>query len=122
MTLCTGSTGTFFHLVAESPYVTFYPITCLSITLHSHTWLIYTYKMQANGIILTPALAPLDLAHLCTRYLLARFRSELGQRSSESIAITTVPLIPPIMLPVSLTMELDCIAKSLADAFLNRGQ
>ncbi|KAH9044158.1 hypothetical protein EDB84DRAFT_1559115 [Lactarius hengduanensis] len=28
--------------------------------------------------------------------------------------------IPPIMLPVSLVVELDCIAKTLADAFLNR--
>ncbi|KAH9027147.1 hypothetical protein EDB85DRAFT_2148689 [Lactarius pseudohatsudake] len=27
--------------------------------------------------------------------------------------------IPPIMLPVSLVVELDCIAKTLADAFLN---
>jgi hypothetical protein len=29
---------------------------------------------------------------------------------------------PPIMLSVSLTVELDCIAKTLADAFLNPGQ
>jgi hypothetical protein len=79
--------------------------------------------MQAGGVLLTPALSPLDFSHLCTQYLLARFRSELGRRSSQSIGVTMAPLpTPPIMLPVSLTVELDCIAKSLADAFLNRGQ
>jgi hypothetical protein len=79
--------------------------------------------MQANGILLTPALSPLDHARLCAQYLLARFQSELGRRLSESIGVTMAPLpTPPIMLPVSLTVELDCIAKILADAFLNRGQ
>jgi hypothetical protein len=82
--------------------------------------------MQASEVLLTPALHSLDLAHLCAQYLQKQFQSELGRRSSESsesIGITMASLpTPPIMLPVSLTVELNCIAKTLADAFLNRGQ
>jgi hypothetical protein len=79
--------------------------------------------MQANRIIPTPSLSALDLSHLCAQYLQVRFRSELGQRSSQPTSVTMAPLpTPPIMLPVSLTVELDCISKTLADAFLNRGQ
>lgn len=79
--------------------------------------------MQASEVHLTPVLSPLDLAHLCAQYLLARYRSELGQRSSQSIGAAMAPLpTPPIMLPVPLIVELDCIANMLADAFLNRGQ
>lgn len=79
--------------------------------------------MQATEVHLTPALSPLDLTDLCSQYLLARFRSELGRRSSQSIDVSMVPLpTPPIMLRVPMIVELDCIAKMLADAFLNRGQ
>jgi hypothetical protein len=78
--------------------------------------------MQASEVFLTPELHPLDLAHLCTQFLQEQFRSELGRRSSESIGVAMAPLpMPPIMLPVSLTVELTCIAKILADAFLNHG-
>ena len=76
--------------------------------------------MQASKVVPTPTNTPLDLAHLCAQYLQALFRSELGQRS---MGVATAPLpTPPIILPVYLTVELNCIAKTLADAFLNRGQ
>jgi hypothetical protein len=81
--------------------------------------------MQASEVFLTPALDPLDLTHLCAKFLQDLFRSELGRRSSESESIGVAmapPPVPPIMLPVPLTVELNCIAKILADAFLNRGQ
>jgi hypothetical protein len=61
--------------------------------------------MQASEVFLTPELHPLDLAHLCTQFLQELFRSELGRHSSESIGVAMAPLpVPPIMLPVSLTV------------------
>ena len=80
----------------------------------------YAQEMQTNRVILTPALSPLDLTDICKRYLSARFRSELGRRSAQSIGGDMAPLPePPSFIPIPLILELDCISKILADAFRN---
>lgn len=71
--------------------------------------------------------APLDLTDLCAQYLLAQFRSELGQRSSQPLigvarAPNTLVLALRLQLSVPLILELDSVAKILADAFKNPGE
>lgn len=79
--------------------------------------------MQAFQLPQTLTLTPLSLSYLCAEYLRAQFRFKLGERSSESqpIGVATAPQVP-LMLPVPLTSELDRIALTLVDAFMNRGQ
>jgi len=66
-------------------------------------------------------LTPLSLSHLCAQYLRAQFRFKLDERSSELIGAATAPQVP-LMLPVHLISELDRMALTLVDAFMNRGQ
>jgi hypothetical protein len=81
--------------------------------------------MQAPQFPQTPALTPQSLSHLCARYLQMRFRIELDARSPTQIDVSlSLPAsqpAQPLMLPVALASELDRIASTLADAFLNRG-
>jgi hypothetical protein len=72
--------------------------------------------------IQTRTLTPLSLSDLCAQYLRDRFRFKLNARSSDSIGVPTTPQLPPLMLPIPLTCELDRIANTLVDAFLNRGE
>ena len=73
--------------------------------------------MQPSDNFQTPKLTPLSLSHLCAKYLRSRFRNKLSERSSGASAM---PLAQPLMLPVALASELDMIAATLVDAFLNR--
>lgn len=65
----------------------------------------------------TPTLTRLDLSHLFAIYLRAQFQFKLDARLSGS----ATPPEQPVMLSVSLASELDIIAATLVDAFLNRG-
>ena len=78
--------------------------------------------MEAIQVLQTPRLTPLSLSHLCAEYLRDRFRFKLNARSSQSIAVATALQVQPLMLPVPLASELDRIALTLVDAFLNPGQ
>jgi hypothetical protein len=74
---------------------------------------------QTTGIFTPP---PIELGRICAEYLKDRFRSELSRRSSQPIGVAMEPPPLPMMLPVTLKVELDCIANVLANAFLNRGK
>ena len=78
--------------------------------------------MQTPQVLQIPTLTPLGLSDLCTRYLQTRFQIELDERSSPQIGASRFPPDYPLMLPVPLASELDQIAFTLADAFLNRGK
>ena len=78
--------------------------------------------MQAIQVPQTPTLSPLSLSHLCANYLRDRFQFKLNARSCQSIAVATAPPAQPLMLPVPLASELDRIALTLVDAFLNHGR
>ena len=82
--------------------------------------------MEAISVPQTPTRTPLSLSDLCAEYLQDRFRSKLNGRSAQSITVATaphaVPQFLPLMLPVPLASELDRIALTLVDAFLNPGQ
>jgi len=82
--------------------------------------------MQSNNTVRTPAVSPLDFTHLCSQYVLAWFRSELAWQSSQPIGIPMAPRptppLPPLLLLVPVVVELDQIAKMLANAFLNHGE
>ena len=67
-------------------------------------------------------LTPLSLSNLCAQYFRDLFRFKLNVHSSDSTAVATMPQLPPLMLLVPLPSELDPIALTLVDAFLNRGQ
>lgn len=80
--------------------------------------------MDAIQVPQTRALTPLSLSDLCAQYLRDQFRSELNARSPQSSQSTTVSAAPellPLMLPMHLASELDRIAMSLVDAYLNPG-
>ena len=76
--------------------------------------------MQAFQLPQTRTLTPLSLSHLCAKYLQAQFQYKLNQCSSQPISVAKAPQAP-LMLPVTLTSELDQIALTLVDAFMNRG-
>ncbi|KAF8266108.1 hypothetical protein EI94DRAFT_1701993 [Lactarius quietus] len=69
---------------------------------------------------LTCTLAPLSLSNLCAEYLKDQFQFRLNVHSSDANTVATTPALPPLMLPVPLTSELDRIAVTLVDAFMNR--
>jgi hypothetical protein len=73
--------------------------------------------MQTNHIPQAPALTPLSLSHLCAKYLRLQFKNELNAHSFGASATTPAQLL---MLPIALASELDIIAATLAEAFLNR--
>jgi len=80
--------------------------------------------MEAIQVPQTPTLTPLSLSNLCAEYLRDRFRSKLKVHSAQPIAVAmpcVPPQVPPLMLPVPLASELDRIALTLVDAFLNPG-
>ena len=72
--------------------------------------------METSSISQAPVLAPLSLLHLCAKYLKIQFQSKLNAHLSSA---ATTPLAQPLMLPVALASELDIIAATLVDAFLN---
>jgi hypothetical protein len=78
--------------------------------------------MQTLRISQVPALTIPSLSDLCARYLQMRFQIELDARSPPQIGASMSPPDHPLMLPVALASELDQIAFTLADAFLNRGK
>jgi hypothetical protein len=78
--------------------------------------------MQTSQVPHTRSLTPLSLSDLCAEYLRAQFQFKLNTRSSQSIGVARPPGLQPLMLPVPLASELDRIALTLVDAFLNRGQ
>lgn len=78
-----------------------------------------TQRMQSSRIPQIPTLTPLSLSHLCGKYLRVQFRNRLNARLSPDRA---TPLAQPLMLPLALATELDIIAATLVDAFLNRSQ
>ena len=78
--------------------------------------------MQATQCPQTIALTPPSLSHLCARYLQTRFRIELNARRTPMISASAAPPAQPLLLPVSLGSELDRIALTLVDAFLNPGK
>ena len=82
--------------------------------------------MKATCIPHTPTLSPLSLSDLCAEYLQDQFRSKLNVCSAQSITVATAPhaapQFPPLMLPVPLASQLDRIALTLVDAFLDPGQ
>ena len=75
-----------------------------------------TYRMQTSHISQMSLLTPSSLLYSCAMYLKAQFRNELNTHLSSASAI---PLARPLLLPVALVSELDIIAATLADAFLN---
>jgi hypothetical protein len=77
--------------------------------------------MEAIRVSQTRTLTPLSLSHLCAEYLRDRFQFKLNAHSSQSIAVATAPQVQPLMLPVPLASELDRIALTLVDAYLNHG-
>ena len=78
--------------------------------------------VDTNQVPQTPRLTPLSLSDLCAEYLGCQFRSKLNARSSQSTSIAMALHAPPLMLPVPLTSELDHIALTLVEAFLNHGK
>jgi hypothetical protein len=70
----------------------------------------------------TRTLTPLSLSRLSAEYLRDRFRFKLNGRSSQPIGAARAPQVQPLMLPVPLASELDRIALTLVEAFLNPGQ
>ena len=74
-------------------------------------------EMQTSQTSQALALTPLSLLHLCAKYLWAQFQNKLNLHSSDASAM---PLSQPLLLPVALVSELDIIAATLADAFVNR--
>jgi hypothetical protein len=50
-----------------------------------------------------------------------QFRFKLNARS-QSIGASAAPPVPPLLLPVRLVKELDRMALTLVNAFLNPGQ
>ena len=73
--------------------------------------------MQTSHISQTLALTPLSLTRLCAKYLRIKFQNKLNARLSGA---SVTPPTQPLMLPVPLASELDIIAATLVDAFLNR--
>ncbi|KAN0138006.1 hypothetical protein V8E53_004177 [Lactarius tabidus] len=69
--------------------------------------------------IQTFMLTPLSLSNLCAQYLWDHFQFKLNAYLSDSIGVATMPPFLPLMLLIPLTSELDCIALTLVDAFLN---
>jgi hypothetical protein len=69
--------------------------------------------------IQTFTLTPLSLSNLCAQYLWDHFQFKLNAYLSDSIGVATMPPFLPLMLLIPLTSELDCIALTLVDAFLN---
>jgi hypothetical protein len=78
--------------------------------------------MQAIDLPQTRTLTPLSLSRLCAEYLRDRFRFKLSARSAAQSSVAMAPQVQPLMLPVPLASELDRIALTLVDAFLNPGQ
>jgi hypothetical protein len=70
----------------------------------------------------TRRLTPLSLSNLCAEYLRYQFQFKLNVRSSQSTGVAMVLPVLPLMLPLPLTSELDCITLTLVDTFLNRGK
>ena len=66
-----------------------------------------------------PALTPLSFSNVCAAYLKAQFKYRLNERSSGT---STKQPEYPLALPVAVVSELDIIADTLVDAFLNRSQ
>ena len=79
-------------------------------------------SVQRMEAIQTRTLTPLSLSDLCAQYLRDRFRFKLQARSSDSVGVAAKPQLPPLMMPIPLTSELDRIALMLVDAFLNRSE
>jgi hypothetical protein len=75
--------------------------------------------MHTNCISQAPSLTPLSLSRLCANYLRTQFQNKLNERSSGASATAQVQ---PLMLPVALASELDIIAATLSDAFINRSR
>jgi hypothetical protein len=78
--------------------------------------------MQNNQTAGSFTLSPVDLSAVCAEYLRLRFRFVLHGRSSPPIGITMEPPPVSLLLPIRLSVELECIAEILANAFLNRGK
>jgi hypothetical protein len=81
-----------------------------------------TQKTQASPVPQTPMLTALSLSDLCAGYLQMRFRFKLNARSSQSIGASAAAPMPPVLVPVRLVKELDRMALTLVDAFLNPGE
>jgi hypothetical protein len=78
--------------------------------------------MESIQVHRTRTLTPLSLSNLCAQYLQNRFCFILNTRRS-SINFNMAPEGDlPKMLPMHLASELDCIARTLVDAFLNPSQ
>lgn len=73
--------------------------------------------MNTSHTSQTLALTPLSLSRLCAKYLQVQFRNKLNARSSVASVVLSAQ---PLMLSVALASELDIIAATLVDAFLNR--
>ena len=78
--------------------------------------------MQPNQTAGSFTLFSVDLTTLCAHYLQVRFQFVLSERSSQLIGITMEPPPLPLLLPIALTAELECIAETLGNAFLNHGK
>jgi hypothetical protein len=77
--------------------------------------------MQASQDPQTPMITALSLSYLCAGHLQMQFRFKLNARS-QSIGASAAPPVPPLLLPVRLVKELDRMALTLVNAFLNPGQ
>ena len=75
------------------------------------------HKMQTSHISQMLLLTPSSLLYSCAMYLKAQFQNKLNTHSSSA---SVIPLARPLFLSVALVSELDIIAATLADAFLNR--
>ena len=73
-------------------------------------------RMETSNISQAPVLASLSLSHLCAKYLKIQFQSKLNACLSSA---ATTALVQPLMLLIALASELDIIAATLVDAFLN---
>ena len=76
-------------------------------------------RIQTNHMSQFPPLTPLSFSNVCAAYLRAQFKYRLNERKPG--ASTTQPEYP-LVLPVAVVSELDIIADTLVDAFLNRSQ
>jgi hypothetical protein len=77
--------------------------------------------MQASQVPQTPMITALGVSYLCAGHLQMQFRFKLNARSP-SIGASAAAPAPPLLIPVRLVKELDRMALTLVEAFLNPGE
>ena len=94
----------------------------MSKTFSSRPKILQAWKMQTPQVLQITTLTPLGLSDPSARYLQTRFQIKLDEHLSPQIGASRFWPDYPLMLPVALASELDQIAFTLANAFLNRSK